>query len=99
MRLRAGLVESMTGPRVPPFFKPALVSSTRPPMGDFRLDEWHAKHFDARTGRILVSKKAVSGGCAVREAHQRLKMKYRVILPRHPRLLKFNICSGAAAKP
>src|SRR5260370_42272899 len=99
MRLRAGFEESITGPRAPPFLNPALVSSTRPPIGDFKVDEWHAKHFDASTGRILLSKKAVSGGCAVREAHQRPKMKYRVILPCHPRLLKFNIYSGVSAKP
>src|SRR5260370_41342316 len=94
MRLRAGFAESITGPRVPPFFTPALVSNTRPPIGDFRVVEWHAKHFAASTGRILFSKKAVSGDCAIREAHHRPKMKYRVILPRHPRLLKFNIRSG-----
>ena len=82
------------------FFQSALVSSTRPPMGDFRVDEWHAKHFAARTGRILVSKRAVSGDCALREAHQRAKMKYRVILPCHPRLLpSLTFARGWRAKP
>src|SRR5207302_1344130 len=40
-RIAAGFPATTTGPEAPPFRRPALVSSARPPIGVFAPEEWH----------------------------------------------------------
>ncbi len=39
-RLSSGLPGTRAGPLLPPLKRAALVSSARPPMGAFNIDEW-----------------------------------------------------------
>src|SRR5690242_1422111 len=60
MRLEAGSPATAAGPELPPFRMAARESRTRFAGGDLLELEWHPRHCDASSGRILASKKVTS---------------------------------------